>query len=298
MRSYFDAARLGVANKTVLVTGATSGIGLEVASALLRGGAVVILMTRSEKTGNRVKKLLHNPNAHLLHCDLADTDSIKAAVDSLKVKFKQIDILINNAGVMEPDYSLTAQGFETQFGVNYIGHYALTMLLLQHFTDIERIVTVSSLAAQQGSLNYETFKDHINYAKSDAYRQSKLANLIFSLELNQRFKAIGSKTISTAAHPGYAKTKLQRHVKGLIRKAHVLYTQQLNAQSPASGAMPILFAATDENATGTEYYVPGGPSQLSGKPIKATHPAIEIASSARTKLMRYTALQTDLKWEH
>ena len=144
MEAPFDASNPGVNNKIILVTGATSGIGLEVASAFLKGGAIVILGARSGKGGDRVKKMLKNSRAFLLPMDLADTGSIEAAVDLIRGKFKRVDILINNAGIMEPPYSLTEQGFETQFGVNYIGHYVLTMLVLRYFPSIERIVTVSS----------------------------------------------------------------------------------------------------------------------------------------------------------
>lgn len=297
MERYFDVGNIGVSNKIILVTGATSGIGLEVASVLLRAGAVVILGTRSGRVRNRVKKLLQNPGASLLPLDLADTGNIEAAVELLKDKFDRVDILINNAGIMEPPYALTRQGFESQFGVNYMGHCVLTLLLLRNFPSLARVVTVSSLAAQHGVLQFESFRDHPNYDKSASYCQSKLANLVFGLELNERLQAAGSHTRSVVAHPGYARTRLQRHAKGVLRKAHILLTRQLRAQSAAAGALPILFAATDEQATGTEYYVPGGPLQLSGEPIKVAHPGLEVDPAIRAKLWAYTENQTNLKLE-
>ena len=282
-----------MAGKTILITGSTSGIGLEVSRALLIGGAKVIMATKSNDLTRSAKKLIQHPNAYECKIDLADLEQIKAAVKKLNQDFITIDILINNAGVMEPDYALTKQGFESQFGINYLGHFALTNLMINSYPKLERIVSVSSLTALNSSLNYQTFKDHEPYLKSKSYGQSKLAILIFCDVLSKLLSNSGSHTISVVAHPGYSRTRLQRHAKGALRKVLVFFNKYLKAQSAKNGALPILFAACDPTATGNEYYVPGGESQLKGAPIKVENPAVRLGDELGTLLWKYSTTEIE-----
>jgi NAD(P)-dependent dehydrogenase (short-subunit alcohol dehydrogenase family) len=291
MKSKHAFIEQNLLGKTILITGSTSGIGLEVAKALLNNGATVIMVSKSNAVTKTARQLSQHPHAYLYKIDLADLEQTKAAVESLRERFKTIDILINNAGIMEPEYGLTKQGFESQFGINYMGHFALTNFILNGYPELERVVTVSSLTALNSALDYNTFKDHKPYFKNKSYGQSKLANLIFSVELSRRLSASGSRTISVAAHPGYARTRLQRHVKGFLRKMHVLFNQYVKAQSAKNGALPILFATTDPAAKGNEYYVPGGEFQLKGNPIKVENPALRLDTEVASQLWKYSANQ-------
>lgn len=266
--------------KTVFITGATSGIGFELSKKLLNDGVTVVLGSKTDQVGQRVRKLLRSPRAHILKCDLSDLDSVKDAVENLAKQFEQLDILVNNAGIMSPPYSLTKQGFESQFGVNYLGHYALTVLLLQRFSQLERIITVTSLAALNGNIDSNTIREHSNYNSYKSYAQSKLANMLFSYGLNEHLKTNGySHTISLGAHPGYSRTNLQRHVKGPLRKIHSMWTQISKAQTAKSGTLPILYAITDNNASPEDYYVPGKANELKGEAKKIKHPALNYNSS-------------------
>jgi NAD(P)-dependent dehydrogenase (short-subunit alcohol dehydrogenase family) len=282
--------------KTVLITGSTSGIGLELTKALLNNGATVIMGSKSSDLTKTARQLSQHQRAYLYQIDLADLDQIKEVVESISKDVQCIDILINNAGIMEPEYCLTKQGFESQFGINYMGHFALTYYILKQFPELNRIVNVSSLTALNSTLDYKSFKDHELYIKSKSYGQSKLANLIFSLELNKRLINSGSQTRSVAAHPGYSRTQLQRHVKGLLRKTHVLLNKYLKGQSAKNGALPILFAATDPEATGSEYYVPGGNLQLTGNPIKIEYPDLQIDPEGISRLWEYSENQTGITY--
>lgn len=279
--------------KTVFITGATSGIGFELSKKLLKDGATVVLGSKSNQVSQRVRKLLRNPHAHILKCDLSDLDSVKDAVENLAKQFERLDILVNNAGIMCPPYSLTKQGFESQFGINYLGHYALTILLLQRFDHLERIITVTSLAALNGSLDANTIKEHSNHNAYNSYAQSKLANMLFSYGLNEHLKINGySRTISLGAHPGYARTKLQRHVTGPLRKMHSKWTQLSKAQSAKSGTRSILNAIADNDATPEDYYVPGKANELKGEAKKIKHPALNYDPSIFELLWNISITET------
>jgi NAD(P)-dependent dehydrogenase (short-subunit alcohol dehydrogenase family) len=175
-----------------------------------------------------------------------------------------LNLLINNAGVMMlPDYTKTADGFEMQFGTNHLGHFALTGLLLETIsgTPGARVVMVSSTAERFGRMNFDNLNAEQSYDKQAAYGQSKLANLLFTAELQRRFEAAGMDAIAVAAHPGWTTTNLQRHTR--LRLLNPIF-----AQGPEMGALPTLYAATSPDVRGGDYFGPGGFMQMRGYPTK------------------------------
>ena len=262
--------------RIVLITGANSGIGFETTRALAQKGATVIMACRNTARGNEARNQLLPlvPQAKLIvmELDLSDLTSVRRFAAAFQGSYDTLDILINNAGVMIPPYTQTKQGFELQFGTNFLGHFALTGLMLPLMNEVEnsRIVTVSSLAGNNGTIDFEdlhsTFKP---YKKWDTYGQSKLAELIFSFELARRLEDSNSKTIAVAAHPGGSTTNLQR-TTGFFMK-NVLFP--LLSQSPDKAALPSLLAATDSLATNGTYWGPSGFTELKGSPHQAKVPA-------------------------
>ncbi|MEJ2747400.1 MAG: SDR family NAD(P)-dependent oxidoreductase [Anaerolineae bacterium] len=254
--------------KVAIVTGANSGIGYETARALAHKGATTILACRNEQKGQAAVEKIQNEQpkgtAVLMHLDLADLDSIHAFADNFKAQYQRLDLLINNAGVMIPPYGKTADGFEQQFGINHLGHFALTgqLLDLLRHTPEARVVTVSSMMHLRGEINFADLNSEKNYNRSAAYAQSKLANLLFTYELQRQLAATGGDTVAVAAHPGWAATNLQKH-SGLMNLMN-----RFLAQSPAMGALPTLRAATAPGVHGGEYYGPGQRFGAGGYPKK------------------------------
>jgi NAD(P)-dependent dehydrogenase (short-subunit alcohol dehydrogenase family) len=248
--------------RTTIVTGGASGIGLETARALAAKGAHVVLAVRDEAKGRAAAAAITG-STEVRHLDLADLASVRSFADDWS---GDIHALINNAGVMVPPLGRTADGFELQFGINHLGHFALTNLLLPHIT--ARVVTVASTAHRAGTIVF----DDLNWATrrygggSKAYEQSKLANLLFSLELQRRLAVSGSPVISTAAHPGMTATNLMSSSESAILTAFATVVVRLFAQDPATGATPTLFAAT-EPIPGGSYAGPGGRFQMAGPPV-------------------------------
>ena len=252
-----------LSKKVAIVTGANSGLGFEIAKKLSEHGAHVILACRNLEKGKRsLLKLQQNSkrrNISLIQIDLSDLLSIEHFIQQFEKLSTRLDILINNAGIMETPEGKTKQGFELQFGVNHLGHFALTGMLLPYFVNNKgaRIVTVSSLAALNAKFDLTNLKSKKGYDKNSSYRLSKLSNLLFSIELNNFFKLHNIQSVSIAAHPGYVRTKLQRHVKGFLRTMHSIYTKYRYAESAAIGALPILRAATDISIEGGCLIGPG-----------------------------------------
>jgi NAD(P)-dependent dehydrogenase (short-subunit alcohol dehydrogenase family) len=244
--------------KLVLVTGANSGLGFEVTRALARKGASVLMACRNLEKGEEAaaKVRAEGPKGEvsLMQLDLADLGSVKRFAEEFRSEYDHLDILINNAGVMVPPYGQTVDGFELQFGINHLGHFALTGLLLnllRHTTNA-RIVTVSSYAHYFGLINFDDLNSQKSYQKWLAYGQSKLANLLFAYELQRRLSRNGQTLISVTAHPGYAETNLQ-HNSALFN-----FLNPLMAQSQEMGALPVLYAATRPEIKGGEYVGPDG----------------------------------------
>lgn len=240
--------------RTVIVTGANSGLGAVAARALAGAGAQVILACRDVDKGRAVAGEIGD-RAQVRRLDLADLSSIRefaAGVDAAHV-------LINNAGVMAVPLRRTADGFEMQTGTNHLGHFALTGLLLGKIS--ERIVTVSSGAHAIGAIDLDDLNwERRPYKRWSAYGQSKLANLLFTFELRRRLAAAGSAKLSVAAHPGYAATGLQSHTESILDKVMAV-GNRLAAQSAEMGALPELFAATAPTVEAGAYY---GPTSLGG----------------------------------
>lgn len=255
--------------RVAIVTGANAGIGYETALALAHKGAHVVLACRSASRGRDALRRIQSEHpagsAELLLLDLADLDAVRAFARAFLARHDRLDLLINNAGVMIPPEGRTAQGFELQFGVNVIGHFALTGLLLDLITATPgaRIVTVSSLAHRSGEIDFGNLRGEKPYAPMREYMQSKLGNLVFALELQRRLEAAGHDTRSTAAHPGFTATELQRH-SGFWNAVVGLWSN-----TPAVGALPTLYAATAPEALPGGYYGPDGFYEAKGHPAPA-----------------------------
>jgi NAD(P)-dependent dehydrogenase (short-subunit alcohol dehydrogenase family) len=259
--------------RTVLVTGANTGLGLETAGVLARRGATVVLACRNPAKAEAAAARIGG-NTVLLALDLASLDSVRAAAAEAHERFGRLDLLINNAGVMIPPHRRTADGFELQLGTNHLGHFALTGLLLDLLRDTEgsRVVVLGSLAHKQArhGIDFDDLQSERKYSRMGAYAQSKLANLMFMYALQRRLVASGASTIALAAHPGFSATELNRHVPGPVQSLYNLAATPF-AQPPERGALPTLRAATDPLAMGAHYYGPDGPFETRGFPVlKAT----------------------------
>jgi NAD(P)-dependent dehydrogenase (short-subunit alcohol dehydrogenase family) len=200
-----------------------------------------------------------------MELDLGDLASIHRFVTAFRQGYNRLDLLINNAGVALPPYRKTAQGFEEQFGVNHLGHFALTGLLLDmlNATPGARIVTVSSSSLWSGSINFADLNSERQYQPGRAYAQSKLANLLFTYELQRRLVAAGQSTLAAAAHPGWAATNALRHAP-MLKRLNPIF-----AQPPNMGMLPTLYAATAPDVRGGDFFGPGGLGQMRGYPRKA-----------------------------
>jgi NAD(P)-dependent dehydrogenase (short-subunit alcohol dehydrogenase family) len=247
--------------KTVIVTGANSGLGEVTARELARVGAHVILACRNTEAGEKAAAGMSG-NVEVRKLDLADLDSVRAFAAGIS---GPVDILINNAGVMAVPYRTTAQGFESQFGTNHLGHFALAGLLLDRLKESAnpRVTVLSSTAHRMGTINFDDLQSEQKYERWKAYGQSKLANLIYAYEFARRAKAAGSPIVVTAAHPGYAATKLQGKTESFMDRVMVVGNAML-AQSAEAGAWPTLYAATGDIPSGS-YVGPNGFMQQRGK---------------------------------
>ncbi|MFZ1992464.1 MAG: oxidoreductase [Solirubrobacteraceae bacterium] len=246
--------------KTVIVTGANSGIGRAAASALAAAGARVVLAVRNTDKGDAAaSQMSGTPEVRRL--DLASLASVREFAEGWD---RPIEILINNAGIMIPPKSQTADGFEMQFGTNHLGHFALTNLLLPHIGG--RVVTVSSTAHRMGRIDFDDLNwEHRSYRAWRAYGQSKLANLLFTAELQRRLIAVGSDVEANAAHPGYAATNLQFHSENRIMDIISVIGNRVIAQDDKGGALPTLYAAVAD-IPGNSFAGPGGFMESRGAP--------------------------------
>jgi NAD(P)-dependent dehydrogenase (short-subunit alcohol dehydrogenase family) len=261
------------AGRTVIITGATSGIGFAAAKVLTDKGARVVLAVRNEAKGaDAVARL--GGLAEVRQLDLADLGSVRAFAEGWD---GPIDVLINNAGVMAVPLGRTAEGFELQLGTNHLGHFALTNLLLPQVSD--RVVVVSSGAHRMGRIDFDDLNwDRRPYKQWAAYGQSKLANLLFLLELERRLTAAGSTVRATAAHPGYARTNLQGHSGNAWADRATMVVTRVIGQPASHGAWPTLFAAT-EDLPGGSYVGPSfgeirGLPKLVGRTPEASDPEV------------------------
>ncbi len=251
--------------RTFVITGANSGIGLEAARELVRAGAHVVLAVRNTDKGAEAAAAIADGakgTSDVRRLDLADLSSVRAFAAELD---GPVDVLINNAGLMAVPQQRTADGFEMQVGTNFLGHFALTGLLLDVLTD--RVVTLSSAAHRMGRINLDDLNwRRRRYQRWLAYGQSKLADLMFAYELEHRFVAAGSPLRSMAAHPGYSATNLQSRTES-VQDVAMGVLNKVIAQGPAMGAQPTLYAATVPDLPGGTYVGPSGFREISGPPV-------------------------------
>ncbi len=263
--------------RTILITGANSGIGYEAARALAQHGAHVVLgcRTRSKADEAVARIAATNPSGstEILEMDLADLDSIADAASRFALSHDRLDVLVNNAGLMATPRQHTAQGFEMQFGVNHLGHFALTGHLFEILmaSGRARVVSISSQGHRPGKIHFDDINSEKKYSPWPAYFQSKLANLLFIRELQRRLVVAQSEMIAVAAHPGVSSTNLGHESSGVLT-AMMKWTRpvfdRFVSQSAAMGALPTLRAAVDASAAGGDYFGPDGLGEQRGHPVK------------------------------
>ena len=279
--------------KTYFVTGANTGIGFEAANVLAAKGARVLLGSRSRAKGDaaaaRIMGSYPGASVAVVDLDLGDLASVRAAAD-LVAGEPRLDGLIDNAGIMNTPQMETKDGFEAQFGVNHLGHFALTGLLLPTLeqTPDSRIVIISSIGHRRGDIDFDDIDATASYSPQERYYQSKLANLLFMYEIDRRLRAQNSTTIAVAAHPGIASTELGRHMSGVAQGMMKPLGALFN--SAGAGAWPTLAAATDPSVEGGQYFGPGNLFETRG-------PAMQVDSVERSKDAELAARLWDLSIE-
>lgn len=275
--------------KTFVVTGANSGLGLEATKALVLHGATVVAACRNLTKGQVCAALPGPGRVDLRRLDLGDLGSIADFAAGVLNDYPDVDVLLNNAGVMALPQGTTVDGFERQFGTNHLGHFALTGQLLPALlaAPAARIVTVSSSAHRMGTMNFDDLQSEKSYKRWAVYGQSKLANLLFTLELQHRLAGAGARAIAVAAHPGYANTNLQRaHAletgSGLEERITGLMNKVMG-QSAAMGVLPELYAAVAPGVKGGDYYGPDGFMEARGHPtlVQPTSKGKDTVDAAR-----------------
>jgi NAD(P)-dependent dehydrogenase (short-subunit alcohol dehydrogenase family) len=273
-----------LSGKTAIVTGANGGIGYEIARALASKQATTILACRNEEKGetavHHINQEYPQAKLELMPLDLSSLTSIRLFAEEFSIRHERLDILINNAGIMAVPFRKTADGFESQFATNHLGHFALTGRLLDLITSTPqaRVVTVSSGAHRFTDMDFDNLNAEKSYAPKRAYAQTKLANLLFTYELQGVFENAGVDTIAAAAHPGWTATNLRAH----WRMLRIL--NPLMAQGPEMGALPILYAATAPDVPGGSYYGPDGWQELKGYPTKAQSSSSSYDEAAAARL--------------
>ena len=254
--------------RTAVITGANSGIGLEAARYLAARGAHVVLACRDEgraaAAAAAIAAGVPGAEAETLTLDLSSLESVRSAAAEIWSRYPRLDLLVNNAGVMMPPLGRTTDGFELQFGTNHLGHFALTGLVLPSLLGVpgSRVVTVSSNGHKVGRIRFDDLQWEHGYRRMGAYAQSKLANLLFTYELQRRLAAAAAPTIAVAAHPGTSDTALVRHLPAFAQ----LGSRLAPNQGAAMGALPTLRAATDPAVAGGDYYGPAGLGEFAGPP--------------------------------
>ena len=264
-----------LSGKVVIVTGGNSGLGFESVKAFAEKGAEVILACRSiEKGENASLKIAQSkPKGKIvvMSLDLTDLASIKSFAADILKDYNQLDVLLNNAGIMMSPYGLTKDGFESQIGTNHLGHFALTGHLIKILisTPNSRIVNVSSNAHKFGKMDFDNllFENGKGYTPMKAYGQSKLANLLFTYELQRRLEKSGASSLSVAAHPGIAATNLAKYMEDKWWFKLLMPLASLMVQNQADGALPQIRATVDPDVKGGQYYGPGGSGERSGPPV-------------------------------
>ncbi|GGH36247.1 SDR family NAD(P)-dependent oxidoreductase [Microbacterium album] len=269
--------------RVAIVTGGNAGLGFHAARMLAERGATVVLAVRDPRKGEAAAALISG-DVSVQALDLTSLDSIRSAAEELRSTHSRIDLLINNAGVMYTPRRTTEDGFELQFGTNHLGHFALTGLLLDRMLPVpgSRIVTVSSTGHRiRAAIHFDDLNWERSYSRVAAYGQAKLANLMFTYELQRRLAPLGT-TIAVAAHPGISNTELLRHTPSVVRRP-VTWLAPLLTQAPEKGALPTVRAAADPSVLGGQYYGPGNRSETRGYPrVVASSPeSYDLATQRR-----------------
>jgi NAD(P)-dependent dehydrogenase (short-subunit alcohol dehydrogenase family) len=295
-----------LSGKTIVVTGGNSGIGYEAALEFARKRAQVILACRdlgkARTAAAQISAASPGANVEVMALDLSNLASIRGFADAFHLQHHALHVLCNNAGVMALPYRLTADGFEMQFGTNHLGHFALTGLLLDLIlaTNGARIVNVSSGAHRMGRIRFDDLQWKHGYRKWMAYGQSKLANLLFTFELQRRADSAGAKLMSVACHPGYAATNLQaagpRMQGSSMLESIFSVGNSLFAQSAAMGALPTLYAATSPAVSGRDYIGPDGMAEMWGHPTTVGCSAAARDASSAKKLWEVSEQLTDVHY--
>jgi NAD(P)-dependent dehydrogenase (short-subunit alcohol dehydrogenase family) len=295
-----------LSGKTIVVTGGNSGIGYEAALEFARKRAEVILACRdlgkARTAAAQITASSSGAKVSVMELDLANLASVRGFSEAFHLEHPALHVLVNNAGVMAIPYRQTADGFEMQFGTNHLGHFALTGLLLDRLlaTDGARVVNVSSGAHRFGSIHFDDLQWKQNYRKWRAYGQSKLANLLFTFELQRRADAAGKKLLSVACHPGYAATNLQAVGPKMMGSSMAEYLMELGnrafAQSAAMGALPTEYAAAAPDVRGGEYIGPDGIGEFWGHPKRVPYSAAAKDTAAAAKLWEVSEQLTNVHY--
>jgi NAD(P)-dependent dehydrogenase (short-subunit alcohol dehydrogenase family) len=274
--------------RTAVITGANTGLGYETAAALAAKGAHVVLAVRNTDKGQAAADLIarRTPGTSVAvqELDLTSLASIRTTAEALKSTYDGVDLLINNAGVMMTPKGTTKDGFELQFGTNHLGHFALTGLLLDHIVAVpgSRVVTVSSVGHRfaRNGIRFDDLQSENDYSRVGAYGQAKLANLMFTYELQRRLQ--GTNTVAAAAHPGGSRTELTRNLPTTVRIVEGIL--QPLFQGADMGALPQLRAATDPGVIGGQYYGPGGFAEQRGYPVVVASSRVSHDVAAQERL--------------
>ena len=295
-----------LSGKTIVVTGGNSGIGYEAALEFARKRADVILACRdlgkARTAAAQISASSPGAKVEVMELDLSNLASVRGFADAFHLAHPALHVLCNNAGVMAIPYRTTADGFEMQFGTNHLGHFALTGLLLDRLLATEggRVVNVSSGGHRMGSIRFDDLQWQKGYRKWFAYAQSKLANLLFTFELQRRADASGAKLLSVAAHPGYAATNLQaagpRMQGSSMMESLFSVGNSLFAQSAAMGALPTEYAAVAPDVHGGDYIGPDGIGELWGHPVKVGCSAAARDTAAAARLWEVSEQITNVHY--
>ena len=295
-----------LSGKTIVVTGGNSGIGYEAAKQFARKGADVVVACRDmQKAQAAIASITadqRTASVEAMPLDLASLESVRSFGAAFLVRHKALNVLCNNAGVMALPYRKTADGFEMQFGTNHLGHFALTGLLLERLlaTPAARVVNVSSGAHRMGSIHFDDLQWERGYRKWAAYGQSKLANLLFTYELQRKLNAAAANAISVACHPGYAATNLQaagpRMEGSTWMESLSEFANRVAAQSAAMGALPTVYAATAPDVCGGDYIGPDGIAELWGNPKKVQSNSRSHDTAVAAKLWEISEKLTGVRY--
>jgi NAD(P)-dependent dehydrogenase (short-subunit alcohol dehydrogenase family) len=312
MAKWTEASIPDLKGKRALVTGAASGLGFQVAAALAHHGATVILADRNVEGGRaaiqRIREQTPGSKVEFRELDLAELAFIRRFAAELAADGQPLDILVNNAGILPPlTRRTTKDGFELKFGINYLGHFALTGLLLEALlrSKAPRVVGVASLVQAWGHIDFDDLQAERSYDPERAYNQAKLACLMFALELQERSKAAGSRLTCIAAHPGIARTSIGEGRRGQPRTkirdwlSYFAFQIAMNvlSQTPELGALPILYAATSPEAVGGGFYGPDGFGQISGYPKRVKPSAAAQDAAVRRRLWEVSEKLTGVRYD-